>query len=76
MTSILHPLDQGIILVMKRLYRERFLEKVMVVLEDETDESEDTRTTYITKSKELHPKIRNFQLCSSFKSSKEPNIQT
>jgi hypothetical protein len=39
MTSIIRPLDQGIILAIKRLYRKRLLEEVMVVLDDEADES-------------------------------------
>jgi hypothetical protein len=42
-TSIIQPLDQGIILALKRLYRKRFLEEVMIVLEDETDESKGKR---------------------------------
>jgi hypothetical protein len=37
--SIIQLLDQGIILATKRLYRKRFLEEVMVVLEGEADES-------------------------------------
>jgi hypothetical protein len=41
-TSIIQPLDQRIILATKRMYRKRFFE-VMVVLEDGTDKSEDTR---------------------------------
>jgi hypothetical protein len=42
-SSIIQPLDQGIILATKRLYRERFLEEVMVVLEVESEESEGIR---------------------------------
>lgn len=41
-TSLIQPMDQGIILATKRLYRRKFLQEVMVVLEDE-DTVEDTR---------------------------------
>ncbi|KAG0726965.1 Tigger transposable element-derived protein 7 [Chionoecetes opilio] len=35
MTSLIQPMDQGIIMAMKRLYRRRFLEQVMVVIDEE-----------------------------------------
>jgi hypothetical protein len=40
-TLIIQPLVQGLILATKRVYRKRFLDDAMVVLEDETDEIEE-----------------------------------
>ncbi|KAG0720049.1 Tigger transposable element-derived protein 7 [Chionoecetes opilio] len=34
-TSLIQPMDQGILVAMKRLYRQRFLEQVMVVIDEE-----------------------------------------
>jgi hypothetical protein len=42
-TSIIQPLDHGRVLATKRLCRKWFLEEVMFVLEDKTEESEHTR---------------------------------
>ena len=42
-TSLVQPMDQGIISVMKRRYVRRYLEEVLVVLEKEEDAEEDTR---------------------------------
>ena len=43
-TSIIQPMDQGVIVSAKRMYRKRFLNEVMVVLEEEEDiEQGDTR---------------------------------
>jgi hypothetical protein len=67
-------MEQGIILATKMLYRKRFLEDVTVLLEYETDECEDTRGQR-TKSEVLHNKISNFQLCSSFESSKGQTLE-
>jgi hypothetical protein len=55
-TSIMHLLDKGIIIVMKRLYRKRFLEEVIFVLEDEIDESKGTREQHIVQN------LRNYTL--------------
>jgi hypothetical protein len=68
-------MDQGKILAKKRLYRKRFLEEVVVTLENETGKSDDKRATYVTMFEKLHPKINNFQLCSTLKSSTEPTIR-
>ena len=42
-TSILQPMDQGVIVACKRLYKKKFLEEVLVVLEDEQGHENDTR---------------------------------
>ena len=42
-TSLIQPMDQGVIYACKRFYRARFLNDVLVVDEDENDEEEDTR---------------------------------
>lgn len=44
-TALLQPMDQGVIVSAKRHYRRRFLDEVMVVLEDEEEKmlDEDTR---------------------------------
>ena len=42
-TSILQPMDQGVIVACKRQYKKKFLEEVVVVLEDEQDHENDTR---------------------------------
>ena len=42
-TSIIQPMDQGIIYAAKRIYRRNFLTEVMVVSEPEDSDEEDTR---------------------------------
>ena len=42
-TSIVQPMDQGVIASVKRFYRRRFLRETMAVLEEEGDEEEDKR---------------------------------
>lgn len=41
-TSLIQPMEQGIILATKRIYCRKFLDEVMVVLQDE-DNAEDRR---------------------------------
>lgn len=41
--SLIQPMDQGINLACKRMYPKKFLDEVMVVLEDEADKETDTR---------------------------------
>ena len=43
-TALIQPMDQGIIVATKRLYRRRFLEEVMVVFEDDDDGNVGERT--------------------------------
>ena len=38
------PMDQAGIVACKRLYKKKFLEEAMVVLEDEQDRENDTRS--------------------------------
>ena len=42
-TSLIQPMDQGIIYAAKRIYRRNFLNEVMVVSEPEDSDEEDTR---------------------------------
>lgn len=61
-TSLIQPMDQGIILATKRIYRKKFLEEVMVILMDK-DNEEDTRgqrTLQNLKSYSLKSAIFNF----------------
>lgn len=44
-TSLIQPMDQGIISALKRKYTRRYLDEVLVVLEDNSDLVEDTRGT-------------------------------
>ncbi|XP_042230039.1 tigger transposable element-derived protein 7-like [Homarus americanus] len=42
-TSIIQPMDQGVIVSCKRLYQRGYLDEVLVVLEDEDDDVNNTR---------------------------------
>ena len=44
-TSLVQSMDQGIISALKRCYVRRYLDEVLIVLEDESDMIEDTRAT-------------------------------
>ena len=43
-TSLIQPMDQGVIYACKRLYRNNFLKDVLVILQDEEEEAEDIDT--------------------------------
>jgi hypothetical protein len=63
--DIHHPFfGSGYFLQQKGLYRKRFLEEVMVALEDETDESQDIRGQCMLQNLKLHPKISNFNFAA------------
>ncbi|KAK3891446.1 hypothetical protein Pcinc_004667 [Petrolisthes cinctipes] len=57
-TSLIQPMDQGIIVAFKRLYRRRFLEEVMVVV-DEEDRNVGQLTLQNLKSYNLRSVIYN-----------------
>jgi hypothetical protein len=42
-TALIQPMDQGIIITCKRIYKPKSLDEVMVMLEDRMDEDNDTR---------------------------------
>jgi hypothetical protein len=42
-TALIQPVDQGIIMACRRLYRCKFLDEVMAVFEDRMDEDNNTR---------------------------------
>ena len=42
-TALIQPMDQGVIMVAKRLYTRMYLDEVLVVIPEEEDEIEDTR---------------------------------
>ncbi|KAF2353176.1 DDE superfamily endonuclease domain [Trinorchestia longiramus] len=58
-TSLIQPMDQGVILSCKRLYQRRYLDKVLVVLEDEEDVTDDTR------GKKTIDNIKNYNIKSA-----------
>jgi hypothetical protein len=75
-TSIMQPLDQGIIPVKKRLYRKRFLEEVMFMLEDETDESEGTREQHtLQNSRNYTLKSEIFSFAAASKTAKNQTLK-
>jgi hypothetical protein len=43
-TSVIQPMGQGVIVAYKLLYKKKFLEEAMVVLENENDSEEDMRS--------------------------------
>ena len=62
-TSLIQPMDQGIIYAAKRIYRRKFLSEVLVVSEPEDSEEEDTReqrTLEKVGSYSLHSAIYNW----------------
>ena len=42
-TSLIQPIDQGVIMATKRIYTRKYLDDILVVIPDEDDEIEDTR---------------------------------
>ena len=61
--SLIQPMDQGVIVACKRLYMRKYLNEVLVVIEDEEDIIEDTRgqrTLNNIKSYNLKSGIFNF----------------
>ena len=67
-TSLVQPMDQGIISVMKRRYVRRYLEEVLVVLEEEEDAEEDTRgARTLEKIKKYSIKSAIYNLANSWK---------
>lgn len=74
-TSLIQPMDQGIILATKRIYRRKFLDEVMVVLQNE-DNAEDTRgqrTLQNLKCYNLKSTIFNF--AAAWKEVKEQTLK-
>ena len=62
-TSLIQPLDQGVIMATKRIYTRKYLDEVLVVIPDEDDEIEDTRglrTLKKIKSYNIKSGIYNF----------------
>jgi hypothetical protein len=43
-TALFQSLDQGVIPAFKRMYQKKFLEEIMVVLEEEADKETDTQS--------------------------------
>lgn len=62
-TSLIQPMDQGVIVSCKRYYQRKYIEEVMVILEDEEDLENDTRgqrTLRNIKNYNLKSAIYNF----------------
>ena len=62
-TALIQPMDQGMIMAMKRIYTRKYLDEVLIVIPDEDDELEDTRglrTLEKIKSYNLKFGIYNF----------------
>ena len=62
-TSLIQPMDQGVIMATKRIYTRKYLDEVLVVIPDEDDEIEDTRGLHMLekiKSYNIKSGIYNF----------------
>ena len=65
--SLVQPMDQGIISALKRCYIRRYLDKVLVMLEDERDMMEDTRGAHtLANIKAYNIKSALFNLASAW----------
>ena len=58
-TSLIQPMDQGVICAFKRRYQRKYLNEVLVVLESEADKIEDTR------GKKTLESIKNYSIRSA-----------
>lgn len=67
-TSLIQPMDQGVISACKRRYQRRYLSEVLVVIEDEEDIENDTRgLRTLQKMKNYNLKSGLFNFASSWK---------
>ena len=67
-TSLIQPMDQGVVMATKRIYTRKHLDEVLVVIPDEDDEIEDTRgLRTLEKIKSYNIKSGIYNFASSWK---------
>lgn len=74
-TSLIQPMDQGIILACKRKYKKLYLDEVMVVLEEPEDAVQDTRgKRTLQRIRDYNIKSAIFNWASSWKQMKTSTL--
>ncbi|XP_042211690.1 tigger transposable element-derived protein 7-like [Homarus americanus] len=74
-TSLIQPMDQGIIVACKRIYQRRYLDDVLAFIEEDEDLTEDTRgQRTVNNVKNYNLKSAIFNLAASWKTLKTTTL--